>query len=96
MCCRTRALQETGKWKTRHKIRAGVEGTISQGVGRRALRRTRHQGLTKASLQHQLPGTAINLTRIDAHLTGTPRARSRTSHFAPPARSDGAKHPGPN
>lgn len=34
------------------------------------------------SLQHQLTGAAINLARIDAHLTGTPRARTRTSHFA--------------
>ncbi|MET7936352.1 hypothetical protein [Streptomyces sp. NPDC005322] len=31
---------------------------------------------------HQLTGAAINLARIDAHLTGTPRARTRTSHFA--------------
>lgn len=30
----------------------------------------------------QLTGAAINLARIDAHLTDTPRARTRTSHFA--------------
>ncbi|MFG2882309.1 hypothetical protein ACGFYV_08290, partial [Streptomyces sp. NPDC048297] len=34
------------------------------------------------SLQHQLTGAALNLARIDAHLTGTPRARTRTRHFA--------------
>lgn len=96
----TRALQQTDAWKTRYKIRAGVEGTISQGVGRCGLRRSRYRGLAKTSLQHQLTGAAINLTRIDAHLTGTPRARTRTSHFAAlrPAELtlDGAKQQGPN
>ncbi|MEV7889571.1 IS1182 family transposase [Streptomyces sp. NPDC002817] len=77
-----RAEQQTDAWKERYKIRAGVEGTISQAVGRCGLRRSRYRGLTKTSLQHQLTGAAINLTRIDAHLTGTPRARTRTSHFA--------------
>lgn len=78
----TRALQQTDEWKARYKIRAGAEGTISQGVGRCGLRRSRYQGLAKTSLQHQLTGAAINLARIDAHLTGTPRAHTRTSHFA--------------
>lgn len=77
-----RAEQRTGSWKDRYKIRAGVEGTISQGVGRCGLRRSRYRGLAKTSLQHQLTSAAINLARIDAHLTGTPRARTRTSHFA--------------
>ncbi len=79
---RARAEQQTDTWKERYKIRAGVEGTISQAVGRCGLRRSRYRGLAKTSLQHQLTGAAINLARIDAHLTGTPRARTRTSHFA--------------
>ncbi|MBA9044614.1 MULTISPECIES: IS1182 family transposase [Streptomyces] len=79
---RARAEQQTDEWKERYKIRAGVEGTISQGVLRCGLRRSRYRGLAKTSLQHQLTGAAINLARIDAHLTGTPRARTRTSHFA--------------
>lgn len=95
-CAVKRVLQQTDEWKARHQIRAGVEGTISQGVGLCGLRRSRYQSLTKTSLQHQLTGVAINRTRNDAHLTGTPRARTRTSHFAPPDRSDGAKEPGPN
>jgi hypothetical protein len=77
-----RAEQKSDEWKERYKVRAGVEGTISQAVGRCGLRRSRYCGLTKTSLQHQLTGAAINLARIDAHLTGTPRARTRTSHFA--------------
>ncbi|MFE4825641.1 IS1182 family transposase [Streptomyces sp. NPDC056672] len=77
-----RALQQTDDWKARYKIRAGVEGTISQGVLAHGLRGSRYRGLAKTSLQHQLTGAAINLVRIDAHLTGTPHARTRTSHLA--------------
>ncbi|TQF01763.1 IS1182 family transposase [Kitasatospora acidiphila] len=94
-----RAEQQTEAWKDRYKIRAGVEGTISQGVGRCGLRRSRYHGLAKTSLQHQLTGAAINLARIDAHLTETPRARTRTSHFAalrPADRPVGGAKQGPN
>lgn len=77
-----RAEQQTDEWKERYKIRAGVEGTIAQGVQRCGLRRSRYRGLAKTSLQHQLTGAAINLARIDAHLTDVPRALTRTSHFA--------------
>ncbi|MDT0381853.1 IS1182 family transposase [Streptomyces sp. DSM 42041] len=77
-----RAEQDTETWKDHYKTRAGVEGTISQAVGRCGLRRSRYRGLAKTSLQHQLTGAAINLARIDAYLTGTPRARTRTSRFA--------------
>lgn len=95
----SRAEQQTEGWKERYKIRAGVEGTISQGVQRCGLRRSRYRGLAKTSLQHQLTGAAINLARIDAHLTDTPRAPTRTSHFAAlrPAdhKADGAKQQGP-
>jgi IS5 family transposase len=72
-----RADRNTDTWKDRYKTRAGVEGTISRAVGRCGLRRSRYSGLAKTSLQHQLTGAAINLARID-----TPRARTRTSHFA--------------
>lgn len=75
------AEQQTDAWKERYKIRAGVESTISQAAGHCGLRRSRYRGLAKTSPQHQLTGAAINLARIDAHLTGTPRARTRTSQF---------------
>lgn len=77
-----RALQQTDQWRERYKIRAGVEGTISQAVGAFAMRRSRYWGLAKTGLQHQLTGAAINLARIDAWLTDTPRARTRTSPLA--------------
>lgn len=77
-----RVLQKTDEWKDRYKIRAGIEGTISQGVLAHGLRRSRYRGLAKTSLQHQLTGAAINLARIDAHLAERPRARTRTSPLA--------------
>jgi transposase len=77
-----RKLQQTDEWKARYKIRAGVEGTISQAVNACGLRRSRYRGLAKTSLQHQLTGAALNLVRIDAWLTDTPHARTRTSPLA--------------
>ncbi|WP_408991768.1 transposase [Streptomyces europaeiscabiei] len=74
-----RAVQATDDWKARYKIRAGVEGTISQAVQVCDLRASRYRGLGKTSLQHQLAGAAVNLIRINAWLTSTPRARTRTS-----------------
>ena len=46
------------------------------------LRRTRYDGLYKTHLQHVLIAVAINLVRIDAVLTQTPRGKTRRSHFA--------------
>ncbi|MFE3143358.1 transposase, partial [Streptomyces scopuliridis] len=77
-----RTEQQTDQWKNRYQIRAGIEGTISQGILRCDLRRSRYRGLAKTSLQHQLTGAAINLARIDAHLTGQRRAPTRISPFA--------------
>ncbi|MEV8062489.1 IS1182 family transposase [Streptomyces antimycoticus] len=77
-----RKLQGTDQWKDRYKIRAGVEGTISQAVQACGLRRSRYRGLAKTSLQHQLTGAAINLIRINAWLTDKPHAHTRTSPLA--------------
>lgn len=74
-----RKLQAIDGWKSRYKIRAGVEGTISRAVHVSRLRRSRYRGLAKTGLQHQLTGAAVNLIRIHAWLTHTRRARTRTS-----------------
>lgn len=74
-----RTLQATDEWKERYKIRAGVEGTISQAANACGTRKSRYRGLAKTSLQHQLTGTAINLLRIDAWITQAPLARTRIS-----------------
>jgi transposase len=62
--------------------RAGIEGTISQGVRVCRLRRTRYIGLAKTHLGHILTAAAVNLLRIGAWLAGVPRARTRHSPFA--------------
>jgi transposase len=64
------------------KRRAGVEGTLSQGVRAFGLRRTRYWGLAKTHLQHVATAAAINIDRIIAWLDERPRAQTRISRFA--------------
>ena len=68
-----RQQMETPEWKTHYNRRAGVEGTISQGVRAFGLRKARYKGLSKVSLQHILTATAINFVRINAWLDGVPQ-----------------------
>ncbi|MGN9761972.1 transposase [Streptomyces sp. SD31] len=77
-----RAQEDTQEWKEQYAHRAGVEGTISQGVRAFGLRRCRYHGLAKAQLQHQLTATAMNFHRLNAWWAKTPRARTRMSHLA--------------
>ena len=82
------ALQEARAWyaseegRQRYQCRAGVEGTLSQGVRAFGLRRTRYRGLEKTHLQHVAIAAAINIDRIVAWLEERPRATTRTSRFA--------------
>ena len=78
----TRRRQGTPEFAARYAARAGIEGTISQGVRRCDLRRARYRGLAKTALNHQLIGAALNYQRAAAWLAGTPRARTRRSAFA--------------
>ncbi len=77
-----RKQQTTPEWQARYMQRAGVEGTLSQGVRAYELRETRYIGLAKTHLQHILMAAAINIVRVVAWLQGIPRARTRASHFA--------------
>ena len=63
-------------------MRAGVEGTLSQGVRGFGLRRCRYIGLAKARFQHVATAAAINIYRISDRLGGVPRAATRTSSSA--------------
>ena len=54
--------------KQGYKQRAGVEGTLSQGVRGFGLRRARYRGLEKTHLQHVAIAAAINVDRIVAWL----------------------------
>ena len=78
---KSRKEQKTPQWKERYAKRAGIEGTISQGVRGFGLRQARYIGLAKTHLQNTLTAAAINIARIDDWLTGTPLAKTRTSRF---------------
>ena len=77
-----RQTQTTDEFKQRYAKRAGIEGTLSQGVRAFELRRTRYIGLAKTRLQHIGIAVAINLTRIFSMLEGVPMQLTRKSHFA--------------
>lgn len=77
-----RQRQTTDEFKLRYNIRAGVEGTVSQGTRSFDLRRARYIGLAKTRLQHILVASAINLTRAIAWLGEIPQAPTRQSRFA--------------
>ena len=75
----TRQRQETLEWTKHYHKRAGIEGTLSQGMRGFGLRKARYLGLAKTHLQQILTATAINLVRVDAWLIGTPLAKTRAS-----------------
>ena len=77
-----RQEQQTPEFRERYATRAGIEATLSQAVRGMGIRRARYDGLPKVHLQHVLTAVAINLVRIDAVLTHTPRGKTRRSHFA--------------
>src|SRR5215475_2347728 len=77
-----RAWYSSDEGTQRYKRRAGVEGTLSQGVRAFGLRRTRYRGLDKTHLQHVATATAINVERLVAWFTGKLRATTRTARCA--------------
>jgi transposase len=72
----------TKEGRRRHARRAGIEGTLSQGVRAFGLRRARYRGLAKTHLQHVATAAAINLARVGDWFRTVPRAATRTSRFA--------------
>lgn len=77
-----RERQATEGFKEEYARRAGIEGTISQGVHLGDLRRSRYRGEGKTRLMHLLLGAAMNLTRVGAWLAEVPRSGTRVSAFA--------------
>jgi transposase len=84
-----RQRQPTPAFQAQYAARAGVEGTLAQGVRRCGLRRARYRGLAKTHLQHLATAAAVNVARLDAWWTETPLAPTRHAAFArllcPPA-----------
>lgn len=77
-----REQEETKEFKQVYAKRAGIEGTISQGVRVMGLRRSRYIGQQKTHLQHLATAAALNLVRSLAWFNGVPRAQTRHSTFA--------------
>jgi transposase len=75
-------LRETSEeYRCEYKRRAGIEGTISQGVRACGLRRSRYIGEAKAHLQHVATAAAMNVVRITDWLAERPREATRKSAF---------------
>jgi transposase len=79
---RARQQQQTHEWKKQYDQRAGIEGTLSQGIRGYQLRQARYIGQAKTHLQNVLTAAAINLVRIVSWLNEIPQAKTRVSHFA--------------
>jgi transposase len=77
-----RQLLTTEAGRKLYNARAGVEGTISQGVRSFGLRHSRYWGLAKTHLQHLASAAAINLDRLGAWFDERPLAETRISRFA--------------
>jgi transposase len=77
-----RQRQRTPEFREQYRKRAGIEGTLSQGVRRSEMRRSRYIGLARTHLQHVLTAAALNLVRAVAWLIKTPRVKTRPSRFA--------------
>jgi len=77
-----RARQQTAAFASAYAQRAGVEGTVSQGVRAFGLRTARYRGLAKTHLQHVATAAAVNVSRVHDWLADRPLARTRRSQFA--------------
>jgi len=74
-------------WQERYHVRAGVEGTLSQGVRAFGMRRSRYIGLAKTGLQQVCIAAGMNVRRVVRWLDGLPRAKTRVTRFAALARA---------
>jgi transposase len=77
-----RTKQRTSQWKQLYNTRAGIEGTISQGVRSVGLRRSRYRGLPKTHLQNVAIACAINLQRLTDYWADVAPAQTRRSALA--------------
>lgn len=77
-----RARMSNPEWLQCYHRRAGVEGTLSQGVRAFGMRRSRYIGLAKTSLQQACTAVAINVSRVVRWLDKWPRAKTRVTRFA--------------
>lgn len=73
--------QHTTLFRQQYGKRAGIEGTISQGVFALGMRRSRYQGQEKTHLQFVLTAAAMNLTRVLNWHNEVPRHETQPTRF---------------
>lgn len=79
---RARARQEREEFKVAYAQRAGIEGTLSQGIRAFGLRRARYRGHAKTHVQQVATAVAVNVSRLTNWLNKVPLAKTRRSRFA--------------
>jgi transposase len=79
---KAREREKTDDFTAQYARRAGVEGSISQGVRAFGLRHSRYLGLAKTHLQQVLTATVMNITRALHWLAGNRPTQTRSSAFA--------------
>jgi transposase len=79
---KARARMNDPAWIERYHIRAGIEGTLSQGVRAFGMRRSRYIGLAKTRLQQVCTAAALNASRVAHWAAGERRAKTRVTRFA--------------
>jgi hypothetical protein len=77
-----RATQTTKDFQARYALRAGVEGTIRQGVAVTGIRHARYRRLTKTRLEHTNAAVTVNLIQLHAWWNSHPLDQTHTSHLA--------------
>lgn len=77
-----RAAEAAPEFRAAYAGRAGIEGTLSQGIRRCDLRRSRYRGSAKTRLQNIIIAVAVNLCRLVGWFQQRVRAQTRTSAFA--------------
>jgi transposase len=77
-----RQRQTTAAFRTHYARRAGIEGTLSQGVRAFGLRRSRYRGLAKTHLQQVATAAAMNVSRLAQWWNGLRPIGTRCSTFA--------------
>jgi transposase len=73
--------QHTEEFRKRYGKRAGIEGTISQGVFALGMRQSRYRGQAKTHLQFIFTAVAMNVTRALNWLNEIPRKTTQPTRF---------------
>ena len=76
-----RQRDSQASWPLLYNHRAGIEGTLWQGVRGFGMRRWRYIGLAKTHLQNVFIATAMNLWRIVDWLNEVPLAKTCKAAF---------------